>query len=156
EPRQLDVDGSRSFACLGRGATKLGLAGGELAQRARGVAGARAACVDARPERRLEPQAYLRGPGERMDEPLACADEPRLRDRRWGGRIRPQLFALAFPRPTARLQFEPHRLRGLAREPQLTAARVVAESFWCDGRNRRGKELVFRDDRVALDQLVRA
>ena len=77
----------------------------------------------------------MRGPGERLDEPFAQAGEPRVRGRRRSGRVRPQLFDLTLQRPAPRLELEPDRLCGLAREPQLTPVGVVSEALRRDGGN---------------------
>ena len=71
EPGQLDVDRGRSLPRHGGAPAKSGLAGRNLAQGAGGVAGARAAGVDTRPKRCLEPATGLRRSRERPDEPLA-------------------------------------------------------------------------------------
>ena len=69
--------------------------------------------------------------------------------RRGNRRLRPraQLFDLRLERPPARLELEQHRLRRLAREPELAALRVVAEPLARHGRNGGRQERLLRDDR---------
>ncbi|MDQ3086398.1 MAG: hypothetical protein M3Q67_06320, partial [Actinomycetota bacterium] len=51
-------------------------------------------------------------------------------------------------------ELEQNRLGRLAREPQLSAGRVVAEPFPSYGRHRSAKQLVPGHDRVLLDELL--
>src|SRR5207249_7792545 len=74
-------------------------------------------------------------------------------DRRLDARA--ELAELGRQRPAACLQLEQECLRRLAREPQLAAVRVVAETFRRHSGDLRRKQLVLRNDGHLGDKLCR-
>ena len=162
DTRALDLDRAQPLARFRGLAPSLDLGRAEAAQLVGELTGARRADVCARPQRSFE--LFRDGDVERRDEPLGQACEPLGRavgrdgvricwNRR--GRARLELFDLGRERTTPRFQLQPHRLGGLAGEPQLAATRIPSVALAGDGRNRGRQQLVFRDDRQAAHELRR-
>ena len=138
-----------------------------------------------RGERRVQPARTRDGLEQRRIEPLGARDQPpeHRRGRPWPPQVGRQLgvgalriglrplrelgvrgraFASAvepgrldLELPAPRLELELHRLRGLAREPQLAAGRVVAEALLGHRRDARGEQRVLGDDRKLADEVAR-
>ena len=122
ERRELDVDGRRSLAGLGRGASELRLLRTELAQLLAELSRPLAARIGAGAEARLEAGCDLDRLREDRRQPLGRFRRTWIGRGRLGRRLLGsglELLDLGLQRPATRFQLEQDCLGGLARVPEL-------------------------------------